>query len=128
MEEIVKRFENIIDNDSCVIIEENNSVKENDKIIDQIENHHDENATNETESFKFACEECDHKTKGKRSLTKHVKAIHMVHHKCDKCEYNAIDDSNLKVHVETNHKDVEIETSKKREKNNDDLPSRKKLK
>ena len=55
-----------------------------------------------------------------------MKDVHMVHHKCDECEHNAINESNLKRHIKSHHKDVETE-SKKRKITNDDLPGRKKL-
>ena len=66
-------------------------------------------------------------SKGKRSLKKHVKDVHKVLHKCDKCEHIAVDESNLKRHLKSHHKDVEME-SKKRKISNDNLPSRKKSK
>ena len=57
-----------------------------------------------------------------------MKEVHIVYHKCDKCEHNATSDHYLKLHVKSHHKDVESEISKKRKITNDDLPSRKKTK
>ena len=86
------------------------------------------NVTDKSMSSEFSCEECDYKSHGKRSFKKHVKAVHLVHHKCNSCKYDAVNDVNLTKHVKTHHEDVEIEKSKKRKLSNDNLPSMKKSK
>ena len=57
-----------------------------------------------------------------------MKTVHVLRHKCDKCEYNAASDNYLKLHVKSHHKDVENENSKKRKITNDNLQSSKKAK
>ena len=135
VEAIIKDLENenVLDSEGY-----KNTSKETDRLVDDIiekyENIGDDNDSsislnkNKRANLEFACDECNFKSHGKRSLNKHKKDVHIVYYKCDKCEHNAASDHYLKLHVKSHHKDVESEISKKRKNANDDLLSRKKAK
>ena len=57
------------------------------------------------EGQKVPCTQCEHKAFDIGSLSKHVKTVHLGEksHACDKCNFKASSNSNLKAHIHRSH-------------------------
>ena len=117
MYQLVKNIEDIVNDVDINFKDQSENNLNINKISDLIAKNSvdiQENGMKKSESYDFSCEECNFKSNGKRSITKHKKAVHMSLHKCDECKYNAINESYLKQHIKLYHEDVKITNSKKR--------------